>query len=40
MKTAERDIQAVKYKPLYSKIYSLQQQTDEIYPDIWRRIFK
>ena len=39
MKTAECDIQAVKNKPLHSKIYSL-HQTDQIYLDIWRRIFQ
>ena len=30
MKPTERDIQAVKNKPLYSKIYSI-RQTDQIY---------
>ena len=39
MKTAERDIQTVKNKPLYSKIYGI-HQTDQIYRDIWRRIFQ
>ena len=39
MKTAERNIQAVKNKLFYSKIHSV-FQTDQIYLDIWRRASK
>ena len=39
MKTAERNIQAVKNKPFYSKIYSI-YKTDKIYLNIWRRAYK
>ena len=39
MKTAERNKQAVKYKPFYSKIYSI-YQTDQIYFDIWHSAHK
>ena len=39
MKTAECNIPAsCKNKPFYSKIYSI-YQTDQIYLDIWRRVY-
>ena len=39
MKKAERNIQAVKHKPFWSKIYSIYHK-DKIYLDIWRRAYK
>ena len=36
---AKCDVQAVKSKPLYWKIYSI-HQTDLIYLDIWRSVFQ
>ena len=39
MKTAGSNIQAVKNKRFYSKIYSI-YQTDQIYLDIWHTDYK
>ena len=39
IRLAKRDIQAVKSKPLYWKIYSIHQK-DLIDLDIWRRVFQ